>query len=225
MSAMPLAASGDDSLALAEALLLAPYGLGLEQLDRTLAAIHSHRVDYADLYFQYSRAESWTLEEGQVKSGSFHIDQGVGVRAVAGERTAFAYSDDISAAALASAAMATRAIAGQGQSGVAAVSPRPRKRMLYPLANPLPVLADADKVALLERLEKLARARDPRITQVIASLAAEHEVILVAASDGRLVADVRPLVRVSVQVIAEQNGRREQGHAGGGGRGDYRYFT
>lgn len=225
MSAKPSMANGDESLALAEQLLLVPYGLNLGHLDRTLAAIHSHRVDYADLYFQYSRAESWTLEEGQVKSGSFHIDQGVGVRAVAGERTAFAYSDDISAAALASAAMATRAIAAQGDSGVTAVSPQRLSRALYPMLNPLPVLADADKVALLERLEKFARARDPRVTQVIATLAAEHEIVLVAASDGRLVADVRPLVRASVQVIAEQNGRREQGHAGGGGRGDYRYFT
>jgi TldD protein len=225
MNAAALPHAGDQSLALAESLLLAPYGLSHASVDRTLAAIHTHRVDYADLYFQYSRAESWTLEEGQVKSGSFHIDQGVGVRAVAGERTAFAYSDDISAAALASAAMATRAIAVQGDSGVSRVSPQRRARALYPLADPLPVLEDAAKVALLERLEKFARARDPRVTQVIASLAAEHEVVLIAGSDGRLAADVRPLVRVSVQVIAEQNGRREQGHAGGGGRGDYRYFT
>ncbi len=225
MNTAVLPQANDDALLLAETLLLAPYGLSHPNLDRTLAAIHGHRVDYADLYFQYSRAESWTLEEGQVKAGSFHIDQGVGVRAVAGERTAFAYSDDISAAALASAAMATRAIAAQGESRCVAVSARPATQRLYPRRDPLPVLEDSAKVALLERLEKFARACDPRITQVIASLAAEHEVILIAASDGRLAADVRPLVRVSVQVIAEENGRREQGHAGGGGRGDYRYFT
>ncbi len=225
MSTSAVVAATDDTLAWAEGLLLAPYGLNRAQLDRTLAAVHSHRVDYSDLYFQYTRAESWVLEEGAVKSGSFHIDQGVGVRAVAGERTAFAYSDDISAAALASAVMATRAIAAQGQSRSIPITARNRTGSLYPHRDPLPVLDDAAKVTLLERLESMARQRDARVTQVIASLAAEYEVILIAASDGRLAADIRPLVRVSVQVIAEQGGRREQGHAGGGGRGDYRYFT
>jgi TldD protein len=185
----------------------------------------AHRVDYADLYFQYSRSEAWSLEEGIVKSGTFSIDQGVGVRAVSGEKTAFAYSDDISVAALRSAADATRAIARQGGEGRAAVARGQAAPALYLPHDPLASLSDADKVALLERIERRCRARDPRVTQVMASLGGEYEVILVARSDGVLAADVRPLVRLSVQVIVEANGRREQGSAGGGGRFDYAYFT
>ena len=206
-------------------LLLAPAALELRQLSQVLADIHVHRIDFADLYFQYSRIESWSLEEGIVKSGSFSIDRGVGVRAVSGEKTAFAYSDDISLDALAQAATATRAIARQGQSAVAALERVGSARSLYAARDPVMALADADKVALLERLERLARARDPRVTQVMASLAGEYEAILVARSDGLIAADVRPLVRLSLNVIVEENGRREQGMAGGGGRLDYGYFT
>jgi len=206
-------------------LLLAPAALELRQLSQVLADIHVHRVDFADLYFQYSRLESWSLEEGIVKSGSFSIDRGVGVRAVSGEKTAFAYSDDISLDALAQAATATRAIARQGQSAVAALERVGPARALYAARDPVMALSDADKVALLERLERLARARDPRVTQVMASLAGEYEAILVARSDGLIAADVRPLVRLSLNVIVEENGRREQGMAGGGGRLDYGYFT
>jgi TldD protein len=194
----------------------------------------SHRLDYADLYFQYSRAEGWSLEEGIVKSGSFSIDQGVGVRAIAGEKTAFAYSDEISLPALEDAARATRAIASQGGSQAAALIGRGSRQVatrkssgpqLYRPIDPLVSLEDAQKVKLLERLEGLCRARDPRVIQVMASLASEYEVVLVARSDGMVAADVRPLVRMSVQVIAEQNGRREQGSSGGGGRSDYSLFT
>jgi len=206
-------------------LLLAPAALELRQLSQVLADIHVHRVDFADLYFQYSRLESWSLEEGIVKSGSFSIDRGVGVRAVSGEKTAFAYSDDISLDALAQAATATRAIARQGQSAVAALERVGPARALYAARDPVMALSDADKVALIERLERLARARDPRVTQVMASLAGEYEAILVARSDGLIAADVRPLVRLSLNVIVEENGRREQGMAGGGGRLDYGYFT
>jgi TldD protein len=209
----------------ASQLLLAPAALEFRQLERVLADIHVHHVDYADLYFQYSRFEGWSLEEGIVKSGSYSIDRGVGVRAVAGEKTAFAYSDDISLEALTQAANATRAIARQGQSAVAALDHVGAARSLYAPRNPVLVLSDADKVALLERLERIARARDPRVTQVMASLAGEYEAILIARSDGLIAADVRPLVRLSLSVIVEENGRREQGMSGGGGRLDYGYFS
>lgn len=198
--------------------LLTPYELDYPALQTVLGSIMSHRVDYADLYFQYSRAEHWGLEEGQVKSGSFNIDQGVGVRAVSGEKTAFAYSDDISLPALRRAAEATRAIADQGGNNQAgAIIPRPGKTQLYFPNDPIASLSDDHKVRLLERLENFARALDPRVTQVMASLAGEYEVVLVARHDGVMAADIRPLVRVSLQVIAEHDGRREQGGSGGGG--------
>ena len=211
--------------ATADRTLLAPYGLDAGGIDRVFGQIMTHKVDYADLYFQYSRSEGWSLEEGMVKSGSFNIDQGVGVRAVSGEKTAFAYSDDISMPALESAAQATRAIAHRGEQGATQVVSRTRGRELYLPQDPLGSLADGDKVKLLEKLERYARDIDPRISQVMASLAGEYEVVLIARSDGMMAADVRPLVRLSVQVIVEQDGRREQGSAGGGGRFDYAYFT
>jgi TldD protein len=209
----------------AESTLLTPNGLDADKLAPVFSRLMAHDVDYADLYFQYSRSEGWSLEEGVVKSGSFNIDQGVGVRAISGEKTAFAYSDDISLDALGAAADATRAIARAGQSRSAAVARRGEPRLLYNAVDPLASLDDPAKVALLERLEKKARAMDPRVIQVMASLASEYEVIFVARSDGHLAADVRPLVRLSLQVIAEQDGRREQGSGGGGGRFDYGYFT
>ena len=213
------------SFATANEILLAPYEIDNHALQQVFGQMLAHKVDYADLYFQYSRSEGWSLEEGIVKSGSFNIDQGVGVRAVAGEKTAFAYSDDISLSALTLAAQATRAIARQGANGATQVAKRGRGRSLYAPQDPLASLADAAKVALLENIERRARALDPRVTQVMASLGGEYEVILVARNDGMTVADVRPLVRLSVQVIVEQDGRREQGSAGGGGRFDYAYFT
>ncbi len=213
------------SLREAESLLLAPFDLSRQDIVRTLGQVCSHHVDYADLYFQYSRSEAWSLDEGIVKSGSFSIDQGVGVRAIAGEKTAFAYSDDISARALSDAARSVRAIAAAGQSGTLPVlGPTALPAPLYLGCDPLPSLAAEEKVRLLERLEGFARAVDPRVVQVMASLAGEVEIVLVAGSDGRLAADIRPLVRVSVSVIVEENGRREQGGAGGGGRFDYRRF-
>ncbi|MET1085471.1 MAG: metalloprotease TldD [Burkholderiales bacterium] len=214
-----------NSLQTAANQLLAPYALDSADLERTFGHILAHRVDYADLYFQYSRSEGWSLEEGIVKSGSFNIDQGVGVRVVSGEKTAFAYSDDISAAALKSSAEATRAIARQGGEGRVQVIKRTAAPALYLPHDPLASLTDAEKVALLERVERMCRALDPRVTQVMASLGGEYEVILLARADGVLAADVRPLVRLSLQVIVEADGRREQGSSGGGGRFDYRYFT
>ncbi|TSA50689.1 MAG: metalloprotease TldD [Nitrosomonadales bacterium] len=211
--------------ATAVSALLTPYQLDQNALQGVLGSIMSHQVDYADLYFQYSRAESWGLEEGQVKSGSFSIDQGVGVRAVSGEKTAFAYSDDISLPALQQAAQATRAIAAQGGDHRAQAVRRMATPELYLPHDPIASLSDDGKVRLLEQLESYARALDPRITQVTASLAGEYEVVLVARHDGMMAADIRPLVRVSIQVIAEDGERREQGSAGGGGRFDYAYFT
>ena len=261
-----------DPQAVARAFLLEPGGLVEADLERAIGRIFEHRVDYADLYFQYTRSEGWSLDEGIVKSGSFSIGQGVGVRAVAGDRSAFAYSDEINAAALMSAADATRTIAKSGRSGrvraagaagtagqvsgaesgrgvrASALTPaqlsqalsggarangrgdRGRRDavppgLLYGMADPIASLTAADKVGLLQKIEAYARRKDPRVTQVMAGLAAEHDIVMVMRSDGVLAADVRPLVRVSVQVIVEQNGRREQGHAGGGGRFDLDFFT
>jgi TldD protein len=215
----------DTLLATAQSTLLAPYSLDHGAIERIFGQIMTHQVDYADLYFQYSRSEGWSLEEGQVKSGSFSIDQGVGVRAVSGEKTAFAYSDDINLAALESAAQATRAIARSGGNLRVPALRNGSGHNLYFPADPIASLPDAEKIRLLETLEKYARALDPRITQVMGSLAAEYEVVLVTRSDGVRAADVRPLVRLNVQVIAEENGKREQGYAGGGGRFDYAYFS
>jgi TldD protein len=216
-----------ERLAAAQSLLLDPFGLGEAQIAAALALIAAHRIDDADLYFQSTRHEGWSLEEGIVKSGSFSIDQGVGVRAVAGEKTAFAYSDDISEAALNDAARTVRTIAAAGQSRRVKVGTKPRvagSRTLYGPTDPIGTLDSTQKVALLEKVEKLARAKDPRIVQVMAGLAAEHDVVLVARADGTRAADVRPLVRLSVTVIAEQNGRREVGTGGGGGRFGLGYF-
>ncbi|MDP2828958.1 MAG: metalloprotease TldD [Sulfuricellaceae bacterium] len=211
--------------ATAESTLLKPYQLDSGKLQQVLGRVMAHRADYADLYFQYSRAESWSLEEGQVKAGSFDIGQGVGVRVVSGEKTAFAYSDEISLAALTQAADTTRAIASQGGESSVRVLEPVQGHALYLPNDPIASLDDVHKVKLLEKIEKLARNIDSRITQVMASLAGEYEVVMVARNDGVMAADVRPLVRLSIQVIAEQDGRREQGSAGGGGRFDYAYFS
>ncbi|PKO83764.1 MAG: metalloprotease TldD [Betaproteobacteria bacterium HGW-Betaproteobacteria-11] len=220
-----------DSLALAERTLLAPYGLAPFKLESILGRLLGHHIDFADLYFQYGRSEAWSLEEGIVKSGSFNIEQGVGCRAIAGEKTAFAYSDDINLAALQSAADTTRAIASAGAQRLPprlAASPSRQRRVfpsLYPSDDPIASLDAAAKVALLERLEGFARALDPRVKQIMAHLGGSWEVVLIARSDGQLAADVRPLVRVSLTVILEHNSHREQGSAGGGGRFDFGYFT
>jgi TldD protein len=210
----------------AQRTLLAPFDLEAAKLERVFGTLAGRRVDYADLYFQYSRYEGWALEEGIVKSGSFNIEQGVGVRAVSGEKTAFAYSDEISFDALQDAAKATRAIAAAGQVRKVKTSVEKRQATpLYKAVDPVASLDSTDKVKLLERLEKKCRVLDPRVVQVMASLAGEYEVVLIARHDGNIAADVRPLVRLSVQVIAEQNGRRESGSSGGGGRTDYSHFT
>ena len=215
-----------ERLATAKSLLLTPFGLDESHLTRALGEIKTHHVDEADLYFQYTRSEGWSLEEGIVKTGSFSIDQGVGVRAVSGEKTAFAYSDDISEAALLDAARTVRTIGNASQKGrVQVAKPKvAQSRSLYSGTDPISTLDSATKVALLGKVETLARAKDPRVSQVMAGLAMEYDVVLVARADGTLAADVRPLVRLSVTVIAEQKGRREMGSAGGGGRFGLAYF-
>ncbi|MEK6736594.1 MAG: metalloprotease TldD [Pseudomonadota bacterium] len=217
-----------DFYTIADKCLLSPYDIEISGLQQVFGQMLTHEIDYADLYFQYNRSEGWMLEEGIVKSGSFNIEQGVGVRAICGEKTGFAYSDDISMPALVSAANATRAIADRGgQYSVPSIRRTEihRQSQLYLPEDPIASLKDTEKVVLLEKLERYTRQLDRRVTQVVASLAGEYEVVLVIRSDGVLATDVRPLVRLSVQVIAEENGRREQGVAGGGGRFNYAYFT
>ena len=217
-----------DFYTIADKCLLSPYDIEISGLQQVFGQMLTHEIDYADLYFQYNRSEGWMLEEGIVKSGSFNIEQGVGVRAICGEKTGFAYSDDISMPALVSAANATRAIADRGgQYSVPSIRRTEihKQSQLYLPEDPIASLKDTEKVVLLEKLERYTRQLDRRVTQVVASLAGEYEVVLVIRSDGVLATDVRPLVRLSVQVIAEENGRREQGVAGGGGRFNYAYFT
>ena len=219
-----------ERLALARELLLTPFGLDESHLSRALAEIRAHQVDDADLYFQYTRAEGWSLEEGIVKTGSFSIDQGVGVRAVSGEKTAFAYSDDISQASLLDAARTVRSISAAAKGGRARVASKKiaKSRSLYPHIDPIASMDSTAKVQLLERAEQRARAKDPRVVQVMAGLASAYDVVLVARADGLLAADVRPLVRLSITVVAEktENGkaRREMGSSGGGGRYGLDYF-
>ena len=214
-----------DSLTLAREHLLTANGLSLAALDRALGAALSRQLDYADLYLQLTRYETWTVEDGIVKEGVYSIDQGVGVRAVTGERTGFAYSDQLDEESLQDAVTAARGIAraqGSGKSKVArAVSYRP----LYPTLDPLGTMTDRDKVDLLADIDRRTRAMDSRVIQVMASLAGVYEIVLMQASDGTLAADVRPLVRMNVSVIMEKDGRREQGYAGGGGRGDFGVVT
>ncbi|MEO6968712.1 MAG: metalloprotease TldD [Rhodanobacteraceae bacterium] len=211
----------DSPLALAERRLLAPGGLAANDLERVFARIMGPSIDAADLYFQHSRSESWVLEDGIVRDGSHSIEQGVGVRAISGERTGFAYSDDIALPQLLEAAGAARAIAREG-NGVGTPLAMRNARALYPAEDPIEALDNPAKISLLRELDALCRSLDPRICQVIVSLAASHETILIAAADSTLAADVRPLTRVGVQVIAESNGRREAGNGGGGGRCGYR---
>ena len=207
-----------DALSLARELILRPSGLDDARLDRVVGQVLNHSVDAADLYFQLAREESWALEDGIVKEGSAAIEQGVGVRAVAGEKTGFAYSDEIILPALEEASHAARAIATRGADrSIQAWHARAGHQLYLPI-DPVASLTDADKVAWLERVDRATRALDPRVVQVMASLTAVHEIVLIANSEGELAADVRPLVRFNVSVIVEQNGRREQGYAGGGGR-------
>ena len=214
-----------DPLAAARSALLGPAGLDEDAVARVLGDVMGHAVDYADAYFQLIREESWALEDGIVKDGAHSIDQGVGVRALAGEKTGFAYSDEVMLPAMLEAARAARAIARAGNAGSVRAWRAQGGRGLYLPIDPVETLDDDAKVKLLEAVDREARSLDSRIVQVMASLSASHDTIMVLASDGTLAGDVRPLVRMNVSVIIEHQGRREQGYAGGGGRFAYTEFV
>ena len=214
-----------DLIANVENRLLVPAELSPDLIAGVLGQLVSAPgVDAADLYFQRQVSESWVLEDGIVKDGSFNVDQGVGVRAQSGEKTGFAYSNDIRLPALSQAVSAARSIARAGQAGGVQAWKRDTSQALYPSANPLEVMAQADKVSFLQRLDAYTRSLDPRITQVTVSLGGTHDTVMVASSDGTWAGDIRPLVRLNISVIIEHNGRRERGSFGGGGRTDYLYF-
>jgi len=210
-----------DALELAEQQLLQPGGLDQSQLERVLNELMGPAVDAGDLYFQSSTSESWVLEDGLVRTGSHSVEQGVGIRAISGDKTGFAYADEMIMPALLQASGAARAIARQGHQGKIQAWKKQAGKALYSPEDPMASMGAAEKVDLLRMIDSYTRSKDPRVSQVIVSLAASHETILVAATDGTFAADVRPLVRLSVNVIAEQNGRREQGNGGGGGRVSY----
>lgn len=204
--------------------LLDPSGLTEGQLHKVIAHLTGPQIDYADLYFQSTYSESWVLEDGIIKGGSFDIDRGVGVRAVSGEKTGFAYADDIVMPALEQAAYAARSIVKQGGEKVLQAWHKTQGHELYLPVNPLRSMTEENKVALLQKIYAYIRAKDSRIIQANLSLAGEYETILIMASDGQMAADVRPLIRFNISLIVEHNGRRESGYAGGGGRYDYQYF-
>ncbi|OGT57481.1 MAG: metalloprotease TldD [Gammaproteobacteria bacterium RIFCSPHIGHO2_12_FULL_43_28] len=204
--------------------LLDPAGLTDNELQRVIHQLAGRRIDYADLYFQSVYAESWLLEDGIIKNGSFDIDRGVGVRAVSGEKSGFAYADDIMLPALLQAASAAGSIVKQGKElSVKAWTKLPGHALYLPV-NPIYSFAEEEKVKLLQRVDRYIRDKDSRVIQVSVSLAGEYDTVMVVATDGSLAADIRPLVRFNVSLIVEQNGRRESGYSGGGGRFDYHYF-
>ncbi|MEJ2395670.1 MAG: metalloprotease TldD [Candidatus Thiodiazotropha sp.] len=213
-----------DLIQIASDTILAPVGLGESDLDRMLGELTGNAVDAADLYFQSSRLESWVLEDGIIKEGSHNIEQGAGIRVISGDKTGFAYSDELQLPVLLEAAQAARAIVRSGADRAVQIAGRSGGQQLYAPINPLPSLSETDKVELLKRVDAEARKQDPRVKQVIVSLVGAQDVILVAAIDGTLSADVRPLVRLNVHVIVEQNGRREQGSSGGGARDAFDFF-
>lgn len=215
----------ESSLLIAKESLLMPTGLTQHDLQKVLDNVMGHAIDAADLYLQSSISESWMLEDSIVKSGTFSVERGVGIRAISGEKTGFAYSDDLILPALTQAATAARSIAHSGKNVQVKAWHQTPVRDLYPAINPIGSLNESQKIEILKEMDALARARDPRVKKVIASMSGSYEVVLVAGSDGTYAADVRPLVRLNIQVIAEEKGRRETGSAGGGGRSDYIYFT
>ena len=213
-----------DSIKIAEEQLLANKGLQTRDVEKTFNTLMSHNIDHGDLYFESSRSESWVLEDGIVREGSHNIDQGVGIRAISGEKTGFAYSDEIVSPALTHAAESARAIANSGGDGGLQAWNRSSTPVLYQPMDPLSTLSSDDKVNLLKKLDQEARQKDPRVKQVMIGLTGLTNTILVASSDGTYSADVRPLVRLNVNVIVEQDGRIEKGGSGGGGRFGYEYF-
>ena len=216
--------SNDTSTVSVMSRLLQPAGLDEGHLNKTLGSMMRGGVDYADLYFQVSRQESWTVEDHIIREGSFSMDQGVGVRAVSGEKTGFAYSDELLLPALEQAAGAARAIARKGGEKALQAWKRTESSLLYPVTDPTTSITDEQKTTMLAEIEQETRDLDSRIEQVIIGLSSSQDLVLVAASDGTLASDVRPLIRLNVSVILEQDGRREQGYAGGGARSDLNYF-
>jgi len=213
-----------DPIAIARDQILAPAGLDTGHLERLLGQLKTSAIDAADIYFQHSRLQSWVLEDGIIKEGNFSIEQGAGLRALSGEKTGFAYADEVQFETLHQAAQAARAIARGGRETRVRIEGIGAGSNLYAPLDPLDSLSDEDKVALLHRVDAEARRQDPRVRQVIASLVAVRDLVLIASDDGRLSADVRPLVRLSVSVIVENGDRREQGASGGGARADLGYF-
>ncbi len=205
--------------------ILQPTGLSIESLDKILDGLHSNQIDAGDLYFQTSQQESWVMDDGIIREGSFSIEKGVGVRAISGEKVGFSYCDDLQSNAITQAVKNARAIAKQGQNGGAQVTLNTRTfNSLYTSMNPVDGRSADDKVELLKQLDAYTRALDERIEQVIISLAGGIDHILIAATDNTLATDIRPLVRLNITVLMHQNGRREQGSAGGGGRRSYGLF-
>jgi len=204
--------------------LLSPSGLTQSHLEERLASLYVNGIDYADIFMQSSTQEAWVLEDGIVKNGSFSIEAGLGVRAISGEKTGFAYADSINDAALMRASDAARGISRSGANGRYQVNTATETKPLYMATDPLASLKEKEKIELLQAMDKHARKLDPRIREVTVSLTASWEHMLVMATDGTLASDIRPLVRLNCSVLAEQNGRRERGSAGGGGRLDYHYF-
>jgi TldD protein len=219
-----LSESNDTSTVSVMSRLLQPAGLDEGHLNKTLGSMMRGGVDYADLYFQVSRQESWTVEDRIIREGSFSMDQGVGVRAVSGEKTGFAYSDELLLPALEQAAGAARAIARKGGEKALQAWKRTESSLLYPVTDPTTSITDEQKTTMLAEIEQATRDLDSRVEQVIIGLSSSQDLVLVAASDGTLASDVRPLIRLNVSVILEQDGRREQGYAGGGARSDLNYF-
>lgn len=215
----------ENSLALARETILAPSGLDETHLTQAFSILLDSAADAGDIYFQVRKNETWSLEDGIVKDASHNLSQGVGIRAIKGEKSGFAYSDEIVLPALLESCKAARAIARGGQGGSVQSWKFCTGNALYLPDNPLDSMNETEKVDVLRLLDSLARRQDPRIKQVMVSLAGTHEMVLIANSDGLMAADVRPLVRLNVSVIAEQGGRLEQGSAGGGGRVSYDYFT
>lgn len=212
------------SLTFVSEQLLAANKLSHQDLFSVLGTLAERQLDYADLYFQSSYHESWVIEDRIIKDGSYNIDQGVGVRAISGEKTGFAYADQITLNALNQSAQAARSIVREQGNGKVHTLGNVPYSLLYPAIDPLQSLPREEKIALLHRVDNVARAEDPRVQEVSASITGVYELILVAATDGTLAADVRPLVRLSVSVLVEEDGRRERGSSGGGGRSGYEYF-
>ncbi|UAX43094.1 metalloprotease TldD [Pasteurella canis] len=206
--------------------LLAPTNLSLNDLQNTFDLLSHRHIDYADFYFQLSQDENWVLEDGIIKEGGFHIDRGVGVRAVSGEKTGFAYSDQINLASLQQCADAVKGIAQLKQGNIIVPSVfNPVKPILrYQAINPLESLSKEKKIELLHLVDRTARSEDSRVVQVSASLSSVYEEVLIVATDGTLAADIRPLVRLSIAVLVEQDGKRERGSAGAGGRFSLDWF-